>query len=183
MARTAARARPEQERILRPRLRHCPGCGGFMRIRYENQRTVVTLSGAVRLRLKIRRCVAVGCRFQPQAFRPEAKGALALPQHEFGLDVIALVGLLRHRDHRSVPEIHAGLLARGIAIAERSVTNLLDRYSELVATTLTDSRHLRQQLVAQGGVILALNGLQPDIGHEVLWVVRDCLSGTVLRAR
>ncbi|BAI74749.1 transposase (plasmid) [Azospirillum sp. B510] len=26
-------------------------------------------------------------------------------------------------------------------------------------------------------------GLQPDVGHEVLWVIRDCLSGRVLLAR
>ena len=32
-------------------------------------------------------------------------------------------------------------------------------------------------------MILALDGLQPDVGHEVLWVVRDCLSGEVLLAR
>jgi hypothetical protein len=32
-------------------------------------------------------------------------------------------------------------------------------------------------------VILALDGLQPDVGHEVLWVIRDCLSGEVLLAR
>jgi hypothetical protein len=38
-------------------------------------------------------------------------------------------------------------------------------------------------LAAQGRVILALDGLQPDVGHEVLWVIRDCLSGEVLLAR
>lgn len=32
-------------------------------------------------------------------------------------------------------------------------------------------------------MILALDGLQPDVGHEVLWVLRDCLSGEVLLAR
>jgi hypothetical protein len=32
-------------------------------------------------------------------------------------------------------------------------------------------------------VILALDGLQPDVGHEVLWVLRECLSGEVLLAR
>jgi hypothetical protein len=68
MARTAARARPGQERVLTPRLRHCPACGGFMRIRYENQRTLVMLAGAVRLRLKIRRCEVEGCTLQPHAF-------------------------------------------------------------------------------------------------------------------
>src|SRR5215217_6591683 len=183
MARTSARRRPERERVLAPVRQRCPGCGGHMRLRYENRRNLVTLSGAVRLRLRIRRCEASGCARFHVPYRPEAEGALALPQHEFGLDVIALVGVLRHREHRSVPEIHAALRGRGVAIAERSVTNLLDRYDELLATSLTGPRRLRRVLRGQGGVVLALDGLQPDVGHEVLWVVRDCLSGAVLLAR
>jgi hypothetical protein len=183
MARVSARPRPERERVLVPARQHCPDCGGHMRLRYENRRSLATLSGPVRLRLRIRRCEAPGCPRFHIPYRPEAEGALALPQHEFGLDVIALVGLLRHREHRSVPEIHAALRERGVAIAERSVTNLLDRYDELLATALTGTRRLRRVLKRQGGVILALDGLQPDVGHEVLWVVRDCLSGAVLLAR
>ena len=182
MARTQSRI-PDHERVLRPLRRLCPACGGFMRIRYENRRTLVTLSGTLRLRLKIRRCEGVGCARHHCAYRPESESALALPQHEFGLDVIALVGLLRHRDHRSVPEIHALLQAKGVPIAERSVTNLLDRYDELVATSLTNNQNLRQRLVGQGRIILGIDGLQPDVGHEVLWVLRDCLSGPVLLAR
>jgi hypothetical protein len=89
----------------------------------------------------------------------------------------------RHRHHRSVPEIHQALRAQGLEIAERSVTNLLDRYDELLATSLTGRARLRDVLAAQGRVILALDGLQPDVGHEVLWIVRDCLSGEVLLAR
>ena len=183
MARRAARARPERERVLRPLRRACPGCGRPMRIRYENRRTLVTLSGAVRLRLKIRRCETAACPRYHRPCRPEAEGAMALAQHEFGLDVIALVGALRHREHRSVPEIHAALRERGVAMAERSVTNLLDRYDELLAVSLTDSARLRGVLASQGRVILALDGMRPDVGHEVLWVVRDCLSGEVLLAR
>jgi hypothetical protein len=154
-----------------------------MRLRYENRRTLVLLTGAVRLHLQIRRCEREGCTRYRVAYRPEAEGAIALPQHEFGLDVIALVGMLRHREHRSVPEIHAILRQRGVAIAERSVTNLLDRYDELLAVSLTEGKRLRGLLASQGRVILAVDGLQPDVGHEVLWVVRDCLSGEVLLAR
>jgi len=183
MARLSARERPERERLLSPVREVCSGCGGRMRVRYENCRNLVTLSGMVRLRLRIRRCEAPGCRRFRIPYRPEAEGGLALPQHEFGLDVIALVGVLRHREHRSVPEIHVLLRERGLEIAERSVTNLLDRYDELLATGLTGARRLRRLLKPQGGVILALDGLQPDVGHEVLWVVRDCLSGAVLLAR
>ncbi len=183
MSRTSARPRPVRERVLVRARRLCPSCGGVARIRYENRRTLVMLSGPVRLRLKIRRCEHVGCARLHIPYHPEAEGVIALAQHEFGLDVIALVGMLRHCDHRSVPEIHALLRARGVEIAERSVTNLLDRYDELLATSLTNTRRLHDVVAKQGRAILALDGMQPDVGHEVLWVIRECLSGEVLLAR
>jgi hypothetical protein len=93
--------------------------------------------------------------------------------------VIALIGSLRYREHRSVPEIHQELSRRGVAICERSV--LLDRYDELVAASAGTEAH-RATLERQGRVIVAIDGLQPDVGHEVLWVIRDVLSGLVLLA-
>jgi hypothetical protein len=63
------------------------------------------------------------------------------------------------------------------------VTELLHRYEELVALRLADATRLRAQLAEQGGVILAMDGLQPDVGHAVLWVLRDVRSGEVLLAR
>ncbi len=97
--------------------------------------------------------------------------------------MIALVGTLRYTSHRSIPEIHQILYDRGILIAERTVTHLLQRYEELVALSLSDQRRLREHFKEQGQVVLAIDGLQPDVGHEVLWVLRDCLSGEVLLAR
>jgi len=32
-------------------------------------------------------------------------------------------------------------------------------------------------------VVLAIDGLQPDVGHEVLWVIREVLSGEILIAK
>jgi hypothetical protein len=75
------------------------------------------------------------------------------------------------------------LLGRGLPVCQRSVTNMLYRYDELLATALTDSARLRSVLAGQQRLIVAIDGLQPDVGHEVLWVVRDCLSGEVLAAR
>ncbi len=183
MARTAPRPPPDREQVLKTLQQRCPACGGRLRHRYDNRHTVTTLTGLVRLHLQIRRCENPGCARHRTPYRPEAEGAIVLPQHEFGLDVIALVGALRYREHRSVPEIHRSLRERGVAIAERTVSHLLDRYDELVATTLAEDDRLRATLARQGRVILALDGLQPDVGHEVLWVLRDCLSGAVLLAR
>jgi hypothetical protein len=147
---------------------------------------VATLEGVVRLTLQVRHCITPTCRQYHQPYRPEEELGWALPHGEFGLGVIALVGALRFGEHRSVPEIHRELVGRGLVVAERTVTYLVQRYEELLAVRLSDlseGSRLRDLLAAQQRVILAIDGLQPDVGHEVLWVVRDCLSGEILLAR
>ncbi len=106
-----------------------------------------------------------------------------MPHGEFGLDVIALVGTLRYQEQRSIPQIHQELLRRGVLLSQRAVTDQLYRYEELLALHLADHKRLQERLIPQAQIILALDGLQPDVGHEVLWVLRDCLSGEVLLAR
>ena len=154
-----------------------------MWVAYHTQRTITTLQGIFRLTLCVRRCHNQECPQYHFPYRPEEEGRWALPHGEFGLDVIALVGTLRHTSHRSVPEIHHALCDRGVSIAERTVTHLLQRYEELVALRLSEKPRLRERFKEQGQVVLAIDGLQPDVGHEVLWVVRDCLSGEILLAR
>jgi hypothetical protein len=183
MAKTACRPQPTIIKDLVPLRQNCPACGQRMWLDYTNHRTLVTLAGCLRLNLGIRRCHSRACRRHLRPYRPESEGRFALPKHEFGLDVIALTGALRYSEHRSVPEIHATLLARDVGVSERTVTNLLDRYDELLAVALGDDRRLKKLLAGQGRVVLAIDGLQPDVGHEVLWVLRDCLSGEVLLAR
>jgi hypothetical protein len=70
-----------------------------------------------------------------------------------------------------------------VPICVRSVGNLLDRYDELLALSTADLTRLRRITAQAGRVVLAIDGLQPDVGHEVLWVLRDVLSGEVLLAR
>lgn len=180
---TAKLAEPTLTRDLTPERTDCPHCGRFMWADYANRRTVHTLAGVTRLNLTIRRCRNANCDAYKKPYRPEAEGAVALPRHEFGLDVVALIGRLRYTEHRSVPEIRTHLVGRGVSVSERTVTNLLDRYDELLATALADDRRLKKVLVTQKKVILALDGLQPDVGHEVLWVLRDVLSGEILLAK
>ena len=150
---------------------------------YHNDRTITTLDDVVHLTLHIRRCLNRTCPQFHRPYRPEEEGRLALPKHEFGLDVIAWVGTLRYAQHRSLPEIYQHLRHRGVTVAPRTVTHLLERYDELLTLSLTDTARLQRITQAQGRVLLALDGLQPDVGHEVLWVLRDCLSGEVLLAR
>jgi hypothetical protein len=179
------RPRPQPDRALSlvPVILDCPECQHRLWARYNNFRTISTLDGVLRLTLSVRRCINPACPRFLRPYRPEAEPHFALPYHEFGLDVMALVGRLRYAEHRSIPEIHRELTRRGVVVAQRTVTNLLDRYDELRALATADPKRLGPLLRKQRRVILAIDGLQPDVGHEVLWVLRDCLSGEILLAR
>jgi hypothetical protein len=183
MARRHARPAPTAFETLEPLHERCLTCGNWLRIAYFNWRTVHTLQGRVRLTLKIRRCRHPACVRYKKPYRPEAEGSWALPGSKFGLDVIAFIGHRRYGATRSVPEIHRELLARGLSIAERTVTDLLHRYEELVALRLGEQAALQERLREQGKAILAIDGLQPQQGQETLWVIRETLSGEVLLSR
>jgi hypothetical protein len=179
------RARPEATHTVRltPLKEVCEECGQPLWVGYHSTRTVTKLDGLWKLTLVVRRCIHPECSRYHVAYRPEEEGGWALPHGEFGLEVIALIGRWRFREHRSVPEMHQALLARGVSITERSVTNLMQRYEELVALRMAENSRLKERLQKQGRAILAIDGLQPDVGHEVLWVIRDCLSEEILLAR
>lgn len=183
MARRVPRPDSTTQQTLLPVTTVCPACGKHLYSDYSNFRTVTTFSGVTHFTLRISRCHHKPCDLFHVPFRPEAEGRIALPHHEFGLDLVAFAGNRRYTAHRTSPEIHAELLARGVALSRRTVTNLLHRFDELRALAAVDPERLRPILKPQGRVILALDGLQPDVGHEVLWVVRDCISGRVVMAK
>ncbi len=183
MARRTPRPEAKLATMLTPLRETCEECGTQFWVAYHRRRKVLTLEGLWQLRVVMCHCPTPSCPRYHVRYHPEEEGRWALPHGEFGLDVIALIGQLRYREHRSVPEIHQALQARGIQIAERTVLDLLQRYEELVTLRITDQQHLLSRLQEQGYVILALDGLQPDVGHVVLWVIRDCLSQEILLAR
>ena len=96
MPRKSCQAKVDKRVLLECIERNCHSCGATLWYKYDNYRTVRTLDGVVSLRLKIRRCNNQECSRFHKAYRPEQESKWALPQHEFGLDVIALVGTLRY---------------------------------------------------------------------------------------
>src|SRR5215204_2954968 len=92
MARRQARPAASHQYRLEPYQRRCAACGGPAHVAYHSRRTVATLDGLYRLTLVVRQCQNPACPLYRRAYRPEEEGHWALPQGEFGLDVIALSG-------------------------------------------------------------------------------------------
>jgi hypothetical protein len=113
-------------------------------VAYHRRRRLTLLDEVVQFTLVVRRCRRPsGVRYR-RAYRPAVEGALARPHGERGLDVIALVGQLRDREHRSVSEIHQELERRGVVLAR----SLLSATSETANASTTADRFVPRSTAA-----------------------------------
>lgn len=102
----------------------------------------------------------------------------------YGLDVVVRIGSLRFTEHRTREEIWRAVRDdTPVRLSERHVQNLLDVYlAVLQASEQNVAARVAGTVAQHGGVIVSLDGLQPEQGNEQLWVVREVLGGAVLGA-
>ena len=114
MARITPRPPPTQTLVLSCLNQRCPVYEGPLWFAYENARKITTLDAVIGVTLQVRRCVNPACAYYHQPYRLEQEGRIALPHHEFGLDVIAWIGAQRYQDGCSLPaRASSGLTGAG----------------------------------------------------------------------
>jgi hypothetical protein len=176
-------------RWYRPSEHKCLVCQRTLRQALTlTRRTVIMLEGVVRLIHAGYRCPDPQCEGHRRTYRSVQADALALPGMTYGLDVVLLVGRLRLREHRTVDELHRELLMRleplGVKIARREMLYLFEAYCTLLRSTseAKDDVEWLAQVKKNGGIIVSVDGIQPEKGNETVYLVRDALTGRVLAA-
>jgi hypothetical protein len=177
------------KRICRSEFTTCLTCGTRLR-RYAtlSERPIITLTGPIRLTHCGYRCPDPQCPTARRSYRSAAADALALPGFTFGLDIIVLVGHLRLAQHHTLDQTHQVLQTRlapfDQTISRREISYLFDAYTTLVRATheVAHDTAWHEQVRANGGLIISIDGIQPDKGNETVYLVRDVLSGRVLAA-
>jgi len=176
-------------RFYRPEQSHCPVCEKRLRRAVTlTERTVITLEGVIKLVHAGYRCPDPDCVGSQRTYRSLQADALALPWFTYGLDVVLLVGRLRLKEHQTVDEIHQELLKRleklRVKIARREVLYLFEAYCTLLraSSSAKDDVEWLVQVEKNGGIIVSVDGIQPEKGNETVYVVRDALTGRVLSA-
>src|SRR5712691_4268811 len=169
----------------RPELMLCPHCGAPLAYRHPVwAKPVQFLSGVEHLTNLGFRCSNPVCPFPRTVYRSAQAEARQIKGSGYGLDVIVRIGALRFGEHQTREEIwHALRQDEAVQISERHVQNLLDVYLALLRASQQDPRERLAGIVQEhGGIILSLDGFQPEQGNEQLWVVREVFSGSVLAA-
>lgn len=177
------------KRIFRPEMTHCIECQRRLRrSATASHRTVVTLKEVIEVVHCAYQCPDPECRGHKQLYRSAEADTLALAGFTFGLDIILLVGQLRLREHKTVDEIHQLLTERlaGLSqtISRREILFLFETYTALLraGTEVAQDESWREQVEANGGLLLSVDGIQPDRGNETIYLVREVLTGRLLTA-
>jgi hypothetical protein len=176
-------------RWYRPLEHECPECHRTLREAMTlTRRTVITLNGVIKLNHAGYRCPDVDCPGHQRTYRSPVADSLALPYFTFGLDIVLLVGRLHLGKHQTVDEIHQELLERlaplGVTIARREILYLFEAYCTLLraSSEAKDDQQWQRQVEKNGGIIISVDGIQPEKGNETVYLVRDALTGRVLAA-
>jgi MULE transposase domain len=154
--------------------RDCGVCGRRMYICDHRYRRVHTLEGPLQLVCKLNHCPDPNCGNHAQTKSPEMEPTIAPPQWAIGWDVFCWIGHRRFSRHWAVPQIRGELIdTYGIDLSESAIIKYIRRYQAMLAARQQDPEKLRQQYEAVDEIILTIDGLQPEKGHEALYVVRE----------
>ena len=173
-------------KILQPEVKECPYCGHKLKSTgnlYIN-REVQTMSGPLNVRAYGWCCGAETCSHPLVRYRARRSlWRISLPKCGYGLDVVAHIGWERDKNFRQFSEIQLDLQSRGIYISERHVGRLYRQYLSLLGG-MTDLRlsELKGVNQSHGGIVLALDGLQPDKDGTTLYVLYEAISETTIAA-
>ena len=154
--------------------RNCPTCGRMMHVCDHRYRRFHTLQGPVELLCRLDHCPDPGCPGHTKTKSPETEVTIALPKWAIGWDVFCWIGHRRCSRHMAIPLIRSELLDDyGIKLSDDAIDQYIRRYQVMRAARQQDPESLRRQYAATVEIILCIDGLQPEKGHETLYVVRE----------
>lgn len=152
----------------------CTVCEANLHVCSHRRRRLFTLEGPWLLVVRLGHCADPGCPGHHRTVSPSEEMAIAPPRLTVAWDVFAWIGHRRLARHWSVPQICAELAdSHRIELSEDAVEDYLRQYEVMVAARHTDLEQMRRAYAQTKSLVLAIDGLQPEKGHETLYVVRE----------
>jgi hypothetical protein len=152
----------------------CGVCGRNLHVCDHRQHRIFTLQGPLELVCKLAHCSDRNCSVHSKTISPYAETTLTLPWWLIGWDVFCWMGQRRFARHWAVPQIRAELAdSYQICLSADAIEDSLRRYQTMLAARQQDPQVLAAAYQNVTGLVLSIDGLQPEKGHETLYVVRD----------
>ncbi len=167
--------------VLECSLIECVHCGAELTLRRPRhmRKTVQTIDGAVFVAGKSKECTNSSCTHFGKHYYATGVIKYSLPYSTYGLDVLAFIGWQHEHEHQQLVEIQRSLKGRGVEINESNVGKLYRQFLALLGGTLAHTQEkLAATAIEHGGLIWAIDALQPEGHGTLLYVLYEVLSGT-----
>jgi hypothetical protein len=152
----------------------CTVCGAALHICDHRRHRIFTLQGPVEVVCKLAHCSDRQCAAHAKTRSPYAETALTLPWWLIGWDVFCWVGHRRFARHWSVPQIRSELAdTYQIPLSADAIEDAVRRYQTMLAARQQDPQVVAAAYRNVAALVLSIDGLQPEKGHETLYVVRE----------
>jgi hypothetical protein len=152
----------------------CAVCGAALHICDHRRHRIFTLQGPVEVVCKLAHCSDLQCAAHAKTRSPYAETTLTLPGWLIGWDVFCWMGHRRFARHWSVPQIRGELAdTYQIPLSADAVEDALRRYQTMLAARQQDPQVMAAAYRNVAAFVLSIDGLQPEKGHETLYVVRE----------
>jgi hypothetical protein len=152
----------------------CRRCGKPLHVCAHRSHRIHTLKGPVELLCRLAHCSDITCPERGRTESPIAEMSYALPRWVVGWDVFCWMGHRRFARHWSVSQLQAELRdAYRIGLSFDTILAYLGRYQTMVAARQQDPDQLTKAYSDISQLVLSIDGLQPEKGHEALYVVRE----------
>jgi hypothetical protein len=152
----------------------CNFCEAELAMWGHRKRRVFTLQGPRLLVVRLGHCPEPDCPGHHQSVSSWGEMAIAPPRLTVAWDVFAWIGHRRFARHWCVPQICGELCdSQQIDLSEDAIEDYVRRYETMVAARHGDLAELRKVYAPKKSLILSIDGIQPEKGHETLYVVRE----------
>ena len=152
----------------------CTVCGGVLHICDHRRHRIFTLQGPVEMVCKLAHCADRQCAAHAKTRSPYAETTLTLPWWLIGWDVFCWMGHRRFARHWSVPQIRRELAdTYQIPLSADAIEDAVRRYQTMLTARQQDPQGVAAAYRNVAALILSIDGLQPEKGHETLYVVRE----------
>jgi hypothetical protein len=162
------------QEILTVEQEACSTCQRALTICDHRFHHIFTLNGPMEIVCKLAHCPDRDCPAHCRTLSPLAEAQLTLPWWLIGWDVFCWMGFRRFTRHWSIPQLQAELRdSHQIRLSDDAIAGYLQRYRYMVAARHQDAELLKEAYKDIDSLVLTIDGLQPEKGHETLYVVRE----------
>ena len=154
--------------------RACPVCACYMHVCDHRYHHLWTLEGPTQVVNRLVRCPEPSCASRGRTFSPAAELSISMPRWCLGWDVFCWLGHRRFARHWSVPQLRAELQdTHQIPLSDDAIMHYIGLYQTMLAARQQDPARLAEAYRDIESLVLTIDGLQPEKGHETLYVVRE----------